>query len=75
VSARAAMRDASQLRRPGTASKYHVVSDDMGAWSACGASPLVLETVSLPAGDVTLDAALVPPGLRCRRKGCRERWP
>jgi hypothetical protein len=70
---RAALRDASWFRSPGAASKYHVVSDDGG--SACSGMPLVLETTGLPVRDVTVNAGSVKAGLRCQRKGCRERWP
>jgi hypothetical protein len=37
--------------------------------------PLILESVTLPPRDVTVDAASVEEHLRCRRGGCRKRWP
>jgi len=70
---RAAWRDASWYRKPGTASKYHVVGDDSG--SACNGAPLPLESAGLPVRDQTVPAASVEEHLRCQRRGCKERWP
>jgi len=70
---RAASRDASFFNSPGTARKVHFVAGDGG--SACRGMPLVLESVSLPVRDLTMSAAEVPDHIRCRAKGCRERWP
>ena len=70
---RAALRDALWFRKPGTASKYHVVGDDGG--SACQGAPLVLEGTALHPRDMTVSAASVEARLRCQRHGCKERWP
>lgn len=63
----AAWRDASWCRSPGRARVYHV---NAGEWmGACKRRWLILnEDSCLPAGDV-------PAHLRCRRPGCRVRWP
>lgn len=70
---RAAWRDASWYKKPGTAYRYHVVGDDSG--SACSGMPLILESVSIPVRDQTVPAESVAEHLRCKRRGCRERWP
>ena len=69
----AAPRDASFYGNPSTNQpwriRYHIVSED-GHTSCCRPDLLPLDTV----GGLC-DAAEVADRLRCRRPGCRERWP
>jgi hypothetical protein len=75
---RAAIRDASWYQRPSTHGKdlvYHVVREEVHyEEGACGVSVISLEGFS-PRRDVTVDAATVRPEQRCRRPGCKARWP
>lgn len=61
----AAPRDASLFSHPGVARKRHIIAGDRG--SACQGHALAL-SLAEPAEQV---AAV----LRCRRNGCKERWP
>jgi hypothetical protein len=68
----AAWRDASWYEHPGKAWVYHVVLGDFQP--ACNQSNSMRTGVSLC--DFTVrPAAEVPLRLRCRRPGCRVRWP
>ena len=75
---RAATRDASWYRRPSTHGKdlvYHVVRAEVHAGEgACGV-PVVAREGFAPKRDVTVAAERVRPEYRCRRPGCRQRWP
>ena len=75
---RAATRDASWYRRPSTHGPdlvYHVVREEIHRQEgACGVPVVALEGFSLER-DVTVDAATVRPEHRCRRPGCKARWP
>lgn len=70
---RAALRDASWYRSPGRAGRYHIVGGDGG--SECCGMPLILEDTGIAPRDMTVDPAAVEEFLRCRRYGCKERWP
>jgi hypothetical protein len=63
----AARRDASWYQYPGTAYVMHVATD---TWQpACNPlHALLAEFTAKPAADV-------PEHARCRRPGCRTRWP
>lgn len=61
----AAPRDASLFAHPGVARKRHIIAADRG--SACQGHALVLSLAE--------PAAQVEAVLRCRRNGCKERWP
>lgn len=73
----AAMRDASWFRKPGRAGRYHVViKRPDGLEAACGQFAFLQRDAdafrSRGAIERAADVALV---LRCRRNGCRQRWP
>jgi hypothetical protein len=72
----AAPRDASFLSRPDTHTpkKVHVARED---WTAACASPTSRSSRCNPLLDESQSrpAAEVPVWLRCRRPGCRVRWP
>lgn len=59
----AGRRDASWFRNPGVAWRYHVQRSD--GWPACGMVAFL--TAVIVASDV-------PANLRCKRRGCKERW-
>lgn len=61
----AGMRDASWYAHPGAAARYHVWRDHH---PACTPRAFLAEYTRIPAPDV-------PDALRCRRNGCRGRWP
>lgn len=61
----AAPRDALWYMKPGIARKRHVVASDGG--SECCGMPLILE--------MSDRKVLVPWWQRCRRPGCKEKWP
>ena len=61
----AGWRDASWWRSNGVAHVYHVSLD---GFAACNRGMLLIE-------DQLFEAALVPPAVRCRRSGCKTRWP
>lgn len=61
----AAPRDAIWYMKPGIARRRHVVASDGG--SECCGMPLILE--------MSEAKVLVPPWLRCRRNGCKDKWP
>lgn len=64
---RAAKRDASWYAYPGTAWQYHIVVGDL--LPACNPQgALLTEETARPAEEVAED-------VRCRRPGCRVRWP
>lgn len=67
----AARRDASLSRSPGRAARHHVVVNDR---AGCNQHDL-LSNNAMPLQDHRVAAAKVDPVLRCRRNGCRERWP
>jgi hypothetical protein len=83
---RAARRDASFFNSPGYAARYHVIIgvprsggyEPGPPWDvpACNRNPM-FEHNAMPLDlDFTgLPARMVDPVLRCRRRGCRERWP
>ncbi len=52
--------------RGGSAGRYHFEGKDLA--SACGKARIIDI-------DHPHDATLVPVVLRCRARGCRERWP
>lgn len=63
----AAPRDAAVYDRPNVWSHKRVHVWGVGSMSACGRSVLT---------DLLLkDLDSVPDHARCRRSGCRERWP
>jgi len=72
VSVRAGMRDASWYANPSghdwapTPPKYHVV---VGSGPACNPEGVLISEHSI------VDAADVSVDDRCRRAGCRARWP
>jgi hypothetical protein len=74
----AAMRDASWYTRPGRAEVFHVamiVGDD--TWMpACNqrATEPGMRGVILNEDTLT-DASGIRESRRCRRAGCRQRWP
>lgn len=70
---RAAWRDASWLHSHGRARRYHMVAEDGGA--SCNGMMLILEDNEHPPRDATRDPADIEQHLRCRRHGCKERWP
>jgi hypothetical protein len=62
----AAPRDASWFNHPGhNGGQYHIVADDGG--SACRGQMLIPE--------LARSAATLDQRLRCRRNGCKQRWP
>lgn len=63
----AAMRDASWYSNPGRAGRYHVIDPKTHA-SCCG-------TCRLDNESTRIELTAVVPVLRCRRKGCAEKWP
>jgi len=73
---RAALRDASWYRRPNTASKpltYHVLAGSLSeGLGACGLLLVALDTMDR---DATEAAETISPHNRCRRPGCKARWP
>lgn len=75
---RAALRDASWYRNPSTHGKdlvYHVVRDDVHQGEgACGVAVVATEGFA-PVRNVTVPAESVLPEHRCRRPGCKARWP
>ena len=75
---RAAIRDASWSIGASTHGKrlvFHVVRGEIdNEEGACGGHVIALEGFA-PKHDVTVDAATVRPELRCRRPGCKARWP
>lgn len=74
---RAAIRDASWYRNPSTHGKdlvYHVVRADIHQGEgACGVA--VIATEGRHRQDATLPAENIRPEYRCRRPGCKARWP
>lgn len=67
---KASTRDASWYSRPNVSypKKYHVVGPDgIDGMSACGRSLLSY--------DHEMEAEAVPDHSRCKRKGCKEKWP
>lgn len=74
---RAATRDASWYRNPSTHGKdlvYHVCREACTSESYCGL-PVVDSEGYAPKRDVTVAAESVRPEHRCRRPGCKARWP
>jgi hypothetical protein len=69
----AGLRDASWYERPGQALQRHIVLD---GWHAACSPPhpgrrarmLLVEFTAVPAAEV-------PDVARCKRPGCRQRWP
>ena len=79
MTVRAAKRDASWYDKPGQSWRWHIVLREQ--YAAC--SPPHPERNHWPrmvlaidgSGGGTRPAAEVPDISRCRRPGCRQRWP
>lgn len=75
---RAALRDASWYRRPSTHGKdlvYHVVRGEVHREEGACGTPVIAQEGFAPVRDVTIAAEEVAEHQRCRRPGCRARWP
>jgi hypothetical protein len=60
----------------GWAGRWHVATDE--GMAACRPNPIMRRPTanrgSIVLGDLR-DAAEIDPLIRCRRNGCRQRWP
>lgn len=73
----AGWRDATFLRRPGRAQVRHIAVRDGDEWFArcVGGRALHGEHTMPLDGSMLAPAAQVHPNGRCRRPGCRVKWP
>lgn len=72
----AATRDASWYNKPGVAMQYHVVMEGAGWYAACSPPKPGQGLPRMLLVDFTVvDAAEVTEIARCKRPGCRQRWP
>lgn len=77
------MRDAGWYATPGRAGRYHVVvgwsafgDETQALLAACSPVPPGATSPRMVLDDLSEQAAAdVPDHMRCRRPGCRQRWP
>lgn len=71
-------RDASLFNSPGYSGSYHFWTDDQLATGTVDGPGVIRSRcgiVMAPVEFTEREPADVPPACRCRRSGCKQRWP